>query len=148
MNKMKRAMKRTNKIIVILIILLMNIPPSALAIITPGLDSITLENPQGLKNKLFPEVEFTHKKHYVDYELTCLTCHHNWKTDERDNPGKCIECHKRYIDDTNRKAVMFRNAFHRSCQKCHRHLRDNEQTTKTGPVKCRGCHLILKESKN
>jgi len=120
-----------------------NIYPHFTGLINPSLDRINLENQQSVKNKIFPEVDFTHKNHYADYEISCLTCHHNWKTNKKDNPQKCIECHKPYLDDTNREAILFRNAYHRCCKACHTELRDMKKST--GPVKCRGCHIIRKD---
>ncbi len=120
-------------------------PPEMTAKLTPSLNHITIKNSTNHRNNIFGPVPFSHRKHYVDYELTCLTCHHDWNTSERNNPRKCEECHTLNISSTSGEPVLLRNAFHRSCKNCHDRLRHENKST--GPVMCRGCHLVM-ESKN
>lgn len=145
----KREGTKVKKLIILLLIVITcsipgdNIHPHVTGLINPSLDCIILENPQGVKNKIFPKVAFTHKIHYVDYEINCRTCHHNWKTKEKDNPQKCIECHKPNLDNTNKKFILLRNAYHRCCKNCHAELKAMGKSA--GPDKCRGCHVIRKD---
>ena len=120
-------------------------PPEMMAKITPNLNQITIKNSLNHKKNIFGPVPFSHQKHYVDYELTCLTCHHDWDTGKKNNPQKCKECHALNISSPSGEPILLRNAFHRSCKNCHDRLRNENKAT--GPVMCRGCHVI-RESKN
>ena len=120
-------------------------PPEMMAKITPNLNHITIKNSSNHKKNIFGPVPFSHRKHYVDYELTCLTCHHDWDTGERNNPQKCKECHTLNISSPSGEPILLRNAFYRSCKNCHDRLRNENKST--GPVMCRGCHVVM-ESKN
>ena len=134
-------MRCTCRVIFFFLLIFLSCSPSEIitATVTPNLNHIILKYSQKLDKKiLFGPVSFTHQKHFVDYELTCLTCHHQWKTNEKNAPQKCNECHKLTVSDSPRKIVLLRNAFHRSCKDCHYRLRDENKPT--GPVKCKGCH--------
>ena len=74
----------------------LNTSPTAFAIsaVDPDTDIIILNYKKVHGKNVFGPLTFTHKKHYVDYNLSCIQCHHAWKTEERKDPVKCTECHK------------------------------------------------------
>ena len=115
-------------------------PSEITAATTPGLDNMLIEYFQNIReNNIFGPVPFNHKKHFVDYELTCLSCHHTWNTKERSGPRKCKECHTIFIDASRRESILLRNAFHGSCKDCHDRFRNENKST--GPIMCGGCHV-------
>lgn len=97
---------------------------------------------------------FTHKKHAVDYKITCGECHHNDKGEplndlkDGDDVQKCIDCHKKPGEIKGKKAKglskkekreFHANAVHDNCLGCHRKF-NKEKKTKAAPVKCTQCH--------
>lgn len=115
-----------------------NVNVFAISAVDPNVDFLIINYPDEHKTNQYAPVPFTHKKHYVDYEIPCRGCHHAWKLNLRDNPIKCKECHK---GKTESDAVLLRNAFHRSCMTCHRNLK--KQKKPTGPVGCKKCHIVI-----
>ncbi|UCG81281.1 MAG: cytochrome c3 family protein [Desulfobacterales bacterium] len=95
-------------------------------------------------------VTFTHKKHNVDYKITCSDCHHLyeggknvWK--EGSEVKKCEACHteaKAPKDDKTPKAEKITkyhySAIHANCQGCHKELKKTGKPT--GPTACKDCH--------
>ena len=73
----------------------------------------------------YGRVSFTHMKHMDDYEIDCADCHHE---DMEGGMSKCTNCHE-----------PPKNALHKNCQGCHKDL--EKEGKKTGPVKCRECHV-------
>ncbi|MGA1791171.1 MAG: cytochrome c3 family protein [bacterium] len=115
----------------------------ALSAVDTNLDFIIINYTESHTTDKFAPVPFTHKRHYVDYEVPCRGCHHAWTVDVRENPIKCKECHK---GKEVSKAILLRNAFHRCCLNCHRELR--RQKKPTGPIGCKACHVVTtKESR-
>ncbi|MFH1242504.1 MAG: cytochrome c3 family protein [Pseudomonadota bacterium] len=101
-------------------------------------------NPQdmGYKEVKKGPVQFSHKKHEVDYKVACGECHHNYKDGknvwkEGDPVKKCKDCH-----DPNEKkgnVLELKNALHKNCKDCHKAL--TEAGKPTGPFKkCNDCH--------
>lgn len=87
-------------------------------------------------------VKLSHKKHTVDYKISCADCHHVFKDGknvykEGDPTQKCSECHDAVKSEGNVKKLML--AYHKNCQGCHKDL---EKAGKpTGPTKkCNDCH--------
>ena len=114
----------------------------AASAVDPSLDFIIINYTELHTTDKFAPVPFTHKRHYVDYEIPCRACHHAWTLDVRDNPLKCKECHKG--KDVS-EAILLRNAFHRSCLNCHRDLRREKKDT--GPIGCKACHIVPDQEK-
>jgi predicted CXXCH cytochrome family protein len=109
----------------------------ATSAVDPNVDFFIINYTESHTTDKFAPVPFTHKKHYVDYELACRACHHAWKLEIRENPIKCKECHKgKKISE----AILLRNAFHRSCLGCHRKFRNQKKPT--GPIGCKDCHVV------
>ena len=87
-------------------------------------------------------VPFTHKKHNVDYKITCAECHHVYKEGkniykEGDPVKKCSACHDPLKSNGEVKKLML--AYHKNCMGCHKAL--EKAAKKTGPTKkCNDCH--------
>jgi formate-dependent nitrite reductase cytochrome c552 subunit len=87
---------------------------------------------------------FSHPVH-LDLGVTCAQCHHDSErqplTDkdiaamENSLQLRCASCHNK--DFSNPKLQSAKNAFHARCKECHKKGVDG----KTGPTKCKGCHL-------
>jgi len=109
-----------------------------------------------MENKAYKEhtkgiVEFTHKKHVVEYKAGCGDCHHDENTKpltnlkEGDNVQNCIECHsktdKKPKGNLSKKdALTFHHeAMHMNCQGCHKEF-NKKNNTKAAPVACKKCH--------
>lgn len=95
-------------------------------------------------------VEFSHKKHNVDYKLACTECHHKyengtnvWK--QGDPVDKCEKCHteptitgeKKLTAD--QQKLNLKLAFHNNCIECHKTYKKDHPDT-TAPVVCAKCH--------
>lgn len=105
-----------------------------------------------IKSSLFKErkknhIEFSHKKHNVDYKIGCAECHHIYKDGknvfkEGDAVQKCESCHdvvkqkKECTDDEKKRHLQ--TAFHDNCKDCHKKM--TKEGKDTGPVKCLECH--------
>ncbi len=104
-------------------------------------DEVLIQNDAYQKDKKGP-VNFTHKKHHVDYKIACADCHHaytdgknTWK--EGAPVQKCSDCHDPLKKDG--KAMKLQNAYHKNCKNCHKAL--GKEGKKTGPFKkCNDCH--------
>ena len=118
-------------------------------------DVIKMENPKykeaRKKGHSKGIVEFTHKKHNVDYGIACGECHH-------DDAGKpldlkmgddvqgCGTCHSEFgklakADKKMKKADKIKKyhekAIHANCIDCHK---KKENKAKKAPSKCKDCH--------
>ncbi len=98
-------------------------------------------------------VTFTHKKHNVDYKISCGECHH----DENNKPldlkmgddvQRCIECHKKAGKakapkgqkwSKEKKREFHADAVHDNCIKCHKAF-NKKNKTKAAPATCSKCH--------
>jgi len=69
-------------------------------------------------------VSFDHAKHSAT--IDCSKCHHTAKAKE--DIKSCFECH-----GTDAAAPAVKDAFHKSCQACHK-------AEGKGPTKCKECH--------
>lgn len=127
----------TVAIVIAYIVIFSELGAWAISAVDPNIDFIIIDYLEIHGADKFAPVPFTHKKHYVDYEIPCRGCHHAWTLDIRDDPIKCKECHKgKKVSDV----ILLRNAFHRSCLACHRELRNQKKPT--GPIGCKKCHLV------
>jgi hypothetical protein len=108
---------------------------------TPG--EIKLKN-KGYKKDKKGSVKLSHKKHNVDYKITCVDCHHVYKDgknvwEEGDQVDKCSKCHDAKKKNKKTKAKKLQNAYHKNCKNCHKALA--KEGKKTGPFKkCNKCH--------
>ena len=85
----------------------------------------------------YGDVTFTHKKHNVDYQIDCYNadCHHHTLRNVKEKQDLCRDCHKKQAEgDTPSK----KDAFHKSCKKCHED--EKKENKPTGPTACKDCH--------
>ena len=118
-------------------------------------DMIRMENKAYEKHKK-AILEFSHKKHNVDYKIGCGECHH----DENNKPieglkigddvQNCIECHKKPGRKPKAKkgeAPMGQKerleyhaeAIHLNCIGCHKSA-NKKAGNKNAPTSCAQCH--------
>lgn len=126
-------------------------------------DVITLETEGYKKRKKAPPkfklVEFTHKKHAEDYDISCGACHHDneGKPIEGlkmgDDVQKCSDCHNKFKKDKkNKKDIMVHeNALHGNCITCHKDFnkkqnpKDKKGMKGPAPASCGKCHIKMKK---
>ncbi len=102
-------------------------------------DVIKIENKYPVDKK--GPVNFSHKKHEVDYKVACTECHHEYKDGKNvwkqgDPVKKCAECHPAEGKQGD-KVLNLQNAFHKNCKDCHKQKNDD---AKAPFKKCTGCH--------
>lgn len=108
---------------------------------TGSLDTFTIEN-KGYKSERKGPVPFTHRKHALEYRISCWDCHHEYKDGKNvwspwEQTQQCSECHDPV--KTKDKVVTLQKAYHMNCRDCHSKLA--AQKKRTGPYrKCFGCH--------
>lgn len=89
-----------------------------------------------------PGTPFTHKKHYDDYSVKCVECHHAVKAKGGAVPATktCTDagchladqCNGQPVPKKNDACPAFEDAYHKNCIDCHRQ--------QSGPTKCAECH--------
>jgi hypothetical protein len=89
-----------------------------------------------------PATPFTHKAHYDDYSIDCVTCHHKVKAlggvapkTYTCNAAGCHtadQCNNATVPKKNAACPFFEDAYHIQCIGCHK--KDG------GPTKCKECH--------
>ena len=122
---------------------------------------IKMKNEKAYKKHRKAIVEFSHMKHFKEYEVGCGECHH----DEEGKPLKdlevgddvqsCLECHKpgradrrelRGLSPQERKKEEVKyhyGAIHENCQGCHEDFnKEKVGNPRKGPapVSCSDCH--------
>ena len=124
-------------------------------------DEITMNDNKYTKRKYTPPkykvLTFSHKKHNIDYKISCGECHHDEKGNPLenlkigDNVQKCVECHTELKKTKkNRKTILLlENAMHGSCMNCHKkiNIEAGDPKGKKGPApfSCKECHIkVLK----
>jgi hypothetical protein len=104
-------------------------------------DVLTLDNKAYKADRKGP-VTFTHRKHAMEYRVSCWDCHHEYKDGKNvwsawGETQKCSKCHD--PEKSQDKVANLQKAFHMNCKTCHQNLA--AQKKKTGPYKkCLGCH--------
>jgi len=122
-------------------------------------DTITMDKNQYKKRTKQPPkskfIEFAHKKHNVDYKISCGECHHdkdNKPLDLKagDHVQKCVECHTKLEKERKKKGeeadiLVLENAMHGNCVNCHEqvNIKAGDPKGKKGPAptSCTKCHL-------
>jgi c(7)-type cytochrome triheme protein len=98
-----------------------------------------IENLSAYQDKSRPAVYFSHENHMETY--ACLDCHHDFQNGqnvleedalEEDGEARCAACH------SPKTAIGLKQAFHRQCMGCHRHV--NRKEAARLPITCQGCH--------
>lgn len=81
-------------------------------------------------------VMFKHEMHVMDFDITCLECHHTEKEDfTSGTPTACDMCH---LATGSGEELSYKNSMHQQCVMCH-----IEETAlgMNPPVECSGCHI-------
>ncbi len=123
-------------------------------------DVFNIETKEVTKRKKGPPkfklVELTHKKHNIDYNISCGECHH----DKENNPltltigddvQKCVECHSKLRKDKKNKKdiLVLENAMHGNCITCHKEVNkkagDKKGMKGPAPASCGKCHISTKK---
>ena len=113
-------------------------------------DTFKMDTSKFKKAKKTP-VEFTHKKHSVDYKISCGECHHDDSNEPLnikmgDDVQKCSECHNIFAKTKeNKKDIMvLENAYHDNCIGCHKEVNikagDPKGRKGPAPTSCTKCH--------
>jgi hypothetical protein len=96
-----------------------------------------------LDSDLFPRdyvgpVEFSHKKHNLEYGVRCAVCHH-FQEDDPDPVWNCGDCHMpgRKVG----KIVRLMDAYHTDCRGCHEAAVDMGEVEFAPYRNCEDCHL-------
>jgi len=104
------------------------------------IDEIIIEN-QGYESDKKGPVRFSHEKHYREYIIDCVQCHHVyqdgeniWK--EEDSVEKCVVCHDQNEKQDN--VFKLQNAFHENCRVCH--IKVSKEGKEAPYNKCSECH--------
>lgn len=90
-----------------------------------------------------------HFRHVKAQDKKCEKCHHEYNEKEKklvyvkEKEADCRFCHKK---ETEEKRISMRLASHIACVDCHRQiLAKKNPDEKAGPVKCAGCHDLIKQ---
>ncbi len=115
-------------------------------------DVIPMDNP-AYSEHTKPIAQFTHKKHYEEYKISCGECHHDENavplTDLKpgDPVESCIACHdkpgkapKGEKLSKEEELQYHTEALHENCIGCHREY-NRENNTKDAPQTCGKCHV-------
>ena len=95
-------------------------------------------------------VTFEHKKHFIDYKIGCVRCHHDIEPGEMQVDNNCRDCHDeegfpRFEDaaklSEEEKSGYYLIALHSLCIECHIDTKLKNRKTKP-PVSCTRCHLV------
>jgi len=83
-----------------------------------------------LEGAKMPPVTFSHATHVDKTKIDCVKCHHK----DPKQPKACTTCHGNEVKG---KAPAAKDAFHTTCQGCHK-----EEAAKgaKAPTKCNECH--------
>ena len=115
-------------------------------------DVIPMDNP-AYPEHTKPIAQFTHKKHYEEYEIGCGECHHDENGEPLTDlkPGdpveSCIACHDKPGKaprgeklSKSEELQYHTEALHENCISCHREY-NRENNTKDAPQTCGQCHV-------
>lgn len=95
-----------------------------------------------------------HYRHVKAHDKKCEQCHHAFDTEKevlfyaKGKEGTCRYCHK---EETEENRISMKLASHVACIDCHRKVAQKaaenaDESPKTGPMTCSGCHDPLKQS--
>ena len=102
---------------------------------------VVIEN-EGYKKRKREPVELSHSQHYLDYDVDCWDCHHEYQGERNiysplAETQKCIDCHDPLSDQG--RVMKLVAAYHLNCTGCHRSLA--MQRKKTASYReCIDCH--------
>ena len=105
------------------------------------LHNVVIEN-EGYKKRKREPVELSHSQHYLDYDVSCWDCHHDYKGEKNIyspvvETQKCIDCHDPLSDQG--RVMKLEAAYHLNCSGCHRSLAMQREKT-AAYRECPDCH--------
>lgn len=118
-------------------------------------DTITMDYNNYAKRRKAPPrykvLKFEHKKHNIEYKISCGQCHHDEDNEPLDLKAgdevqQCVECHTElHKTKENRKDIeLLENAFHENCKGCHKEINikagDPKGRKGPAPTRCSKCH--------
>ncbi|MFP4444642.1 MAG: cytochrome c3 family protein [Desulfosudaceae bacterium] len=124
-------------------------------------EMIRMEDKEAYEKHTQAIVDFSHKKHFEEYEIGCGECHHDDQGQPLndlkvgDDVQKCVECHQPGRADRKSLAGLSREerekeelkyhygAIHQNCQGCHEEFnKEKSGNPRKGPapVSCTQCH--------
>ncbi len=111
------------------------------------LDYIIINNTDYEKDRKGP-VPFPHRKHALDYQVSCWDCHHDYGDEENEwspwgETEKCIECHDPYEKDGD--ILKLQTAYHLNCKKCHLERKIFKDESPLAYRRCTTCHAKAEE---
>lgn len=91
---------------------------------------------------------FSHSKHAMDYDITCVRCHHTLEQGATAVDESCRDCHGSEALTNLRKQGVPREetgqpyliALHDMCVDCHKEIKANNPGVKV-PLACWRCHI-------
>lgn len=83
-----------------------------------------------LEGAKMPPATFSHTNHMDKEKIGCVKCHHK----DPQAPKACTTCHGK---EAKGKAVTAKEAFHTTCQGCHK---ESVAKGTKAPTKCMECH--------
>lgn len=123
---------------------------------------IRMETKDAYEKRVQPIVEFSHKKHFEEYNISCGECHHDESAEPLkdlkigDPVATCLDCHQpgqadrkalRKLSKEERQATELEyhyGAIHKTCQGCHEAYnaeKAGDPRKGPAPVACAQCHL-------
>ncbi len=125
-------------------------------------DEITMDYNKYTKRRYTPPKYktfiFTHKKHNIDYKISCGECHHDkdgkpLDVKLGDYVDQCVECHTelKKTQENRKSIILLENAMHENCKVCHMEINieagDPKGRKGPGPVSCTACHVKVEGQK-
>lgn len=121
---------------------------------SPDLDILVINNKNYKKDRKEPS-RFEHKKHAMEYKITCFECHHEYRAADKEAPAepdkekenlynpwketkKCAECHDPLVKKDN--APKLQAAYHLNCKGCHEEKKIYKDKSPLEYRKCTTCH--------
>ncbi len=113
-------------------------------------DVITMKNEKAFPQHRMGIVEFDHKTHAEEYDLSCGDCHHDENGEPLDDlkmgdpVQSCFECHDKKGRPRRDQSMSpeewqkeqlkyYYGAIHENCMGCHKEM-------EAGPTRCTECH--------
>ncbi len=95
---------------------------------------------------------FRHATHAMQYEITCVSCHHTLEPGATAVEETCVDCHENtdlrsYAElrttPEEERTEYYILALHDQCINCHKEIKEHNRFA-APPVACWGCHIRKK----